>query len=73
MDKLKPLISGDNLDAIFINGKYQDETKLLELNSTDIKYYQFKISIITNDNIHIELHFHNFKDLCDFVKAYELK
>ncbi len=70
---LKPLVSSINVDAVYINGKYQDETKQLILNEDDISTYQCSIQLHTKDNREINVCFHSSKDLCDFIKAYELE
>ena len=69
----KLLISGENVDAIYINGKYQDETQPLNLDPQDIQYHQFWVEVSTTDNQNIKLHFNSLRDLLDFSKAYELK
>ena len=45
----KPLISSINVDAIFIDGKYQDETMPLNLDEEDIHHHQCMIKITTLD------------------------
>lgn len=70
---LKDLVSSKNVDAIFIDGKYQDSTNSLSLNKNDIKYYQYSIKISTDDIKNIEIYFHSFDELCKFIKAYELE
>ena len=69
----KPLISGVNVDAVYINDKYQDETQPLSLDPKDIQFHQFSAEIITTDNRKIKLHFNSLQDLLTFSKAYELK
>ncbi len=69
----KFLISGENIDAVYKNGKYQDETQSLNLDPKDIQYHQFSVEIATTDNQNIKLHFNSLQDLLDFSKAYELK
>lgn len=73
MCNLKPIISSQNVDAVFINGKYQDESKSLTLNKEDIKYYHCSVTIITSANENIEISFHSVEELIEFAKAYELK
>lgn len=70
---LKPLISSENVDAIFINDKYQDETKPLILKETDIQYYQYSIEISTNSNEKIKICFHNLDELIQFSKTFNTK
>lgn len=70
---LKDLVGSVNVDAIFINGKYQDETNSLNLDKSNIKQYQYLIKISTNDSKNIEIFFHTFDELCEFIKAYELE
>ena len=69
----KALVSSKNVDAVYINGKYQDETMSLNLNEKDIRHHQCMIKITTPDNKTIELSFFSINDLCDFAKAYGLK
>ena len=73
MNYLEPLISSENVDAVFINDKYQDETKPLRLDKNEIDSFQSIIFLHTSNNVKIEIRFHSVKDLMDFVKAYELK
>lgn len=70
---LKQLISSENVDAIFINDKYQDRTKPLMLRETDIQYYQYVIEISTDSNDKIKICFHNLDELILFSKAYNTK
>ena len=70
---LKPLISSQNVDAIFINNKYQDETKPLILSDKDTKVYQFSIEFYTNSGDRIKICFHNLDELIEFSKAYNVK
>ena len=67
------LISGINVDAVYINDKYQDETQPLSLDTKDIQFHQFSAEVITTDNRKIKLHFNSLQDLLNFSKAYELK
>ena len=69
----KPLISGVNVDSIYVNDNYQDETQPLNLESKDIQFHQFSAEVITTDNQKIKLHFNSLQDLLTFSKAYELK
>lgn len=71
--KLRKLRSGENVDAIFVDGKYLDETKEISLHPSDIKYHQCSIKICTNDEKNIKIDFHSFEELADFIKAYEIK
>ena len=59
--KLKPLVTSNNVDAIFINEKYQDETKQLDLSENDIKYYRCQIELITKNNDRVKILFHSFE------------
>lgn len=70
---LKDLVSSENVDAIFIDGKYQDSTNSLSLNKNDIRYYQYSIKISTDDIKNIEIFFHSFDELREFIKVYELE
>lgn len=72
MKELKDLISGENVDAIFINNEYQDQNKPLKLKKSKIKYYQCSVKISTTDGDNIEIHFQSANDLVNFIKAYEL-
>ena len=69
----KPLISGVNVDSIYVNDNYQDETQPLNLESKDIQYYQFAVDIVTTDGQNIKISFNSLQDLLNFSKAYELK
>ena len=71
--KLKPLISSENVDSIFINNKYQDEAKPLTLNDTDIKFHQYNIEIVCYSNDKIKICFHSLDELIEFSKAYNIK
>ena len=71
--KFKTLVTSNNVDAIFINEKYQDETKQLELSENDIKYYQCQIELTTKNNDRIKILFHSFEELSEFAKAYDIK
>ena len=73
MSNFKPLISGENVDAVYVNSKYQGETQPLNLNPKDIQYHQFVVELNTKDNQDIKLCFHSLQDLFDFGKTYELK
>ena len=72
MCKLKKLISSENVDAVFINNKYQDESRPLNLEKSKIKCYQCSIKISSTDGENIEICFHSANDIVDFIKAYEL-
>ena len=41
--KLKPLISSESVDAVFINDRYQDEHKPLVLSNSDVQCHQYNI------------------------------
>lgn len=71
--KLKPLVTSKNVEAIYINEKYQDETKPLTLMESDIEFFQYNIEITTNSNVHIKICFHSLEDLIEFSKAYNTK
>lgn len=73
MIKLKPLITSVNVDAIFINDKYQDESQPLSISENDIKSHQVMIEILTKDDKKIELYFQSLTDLNDFCKAYGIE
>lgn len=72
MTKLKELISGNNVDAIFIDNTYQDGSKSLKLEKNRIKNYQCSIKISTTNGENIEICFHSANDIISFIKAYEL-
>ena len=69
----KASISGESVDAVWINGKYQNETQPLNLNPTDIQNHQFVVEITTTDNKNVKLCFYSLGDLLDFSQAYKLK
>lgn len=73
MEKMfKPLISSKNVDAIYINDEYQDESKQLDLSENGIIDYRCSIRI-KYDNRVIKIIFHSAEDLQNFVKAYHLE
>lgn len=72
MDKLKQLISGENVDAVYINNKYQGESKSLRLEESKIEDYQCSIKIFTIDGENIEICFHSANDIVCFIEAYGL-
>lgn len=69
----KPLKTGENVDAIYLNGEYQDETKSLVLNESDIEAHQYSIELHTGNNDKIIILFHSIEELEEFSKAYNLK
>ena len=72
MTNYNPIISGINVDAVYINNKYQDETKQLNLKCEDIQYHQFMVDISTIDGVEIQIGFHSLQDLLKFSEAYKL-
>lgn len=70
--RLKSLITSANVDAIYINGVYQDETKQLELGEGDINYFQFQVELVTKSGDKINISFHSFDELSQFAKAHNL-
>ena len=69
----KPLISGVNVDSVYVNNNYQDETQPLNLEAKDIQYYKVAVDIVTTDRQNIKISFNSLQDLLSFTKAYELK
>lgn len=69
----KPLRTSENVDAIYVDGEYQDETKLLDLKPSDIQQHQFMVSLSTIENKRIEVFFNSFDQLAEFVKAYDIE
>ena len=73
MTNYRPFISSTNVDAVYINGKYQDETQRLNLKLEDIQDHQFAVDIATVDGTNIRIEFHNRQELLDFSNAYNLE
>lgn len=71
--KLKPLTTSKNVDAIFVNGKYQDETEPYELDRDGIECYQCQIELVTQEGDKVRILFHSFEELSEFANAYGLK
>ena len=73
MFKHKHFISGENVDAVYINDNYQDALQPLNLNPEKIQSFQFVVDIVTTEKQEIKIAFYSLQDMIDFSKAYKLK